>query len=79
MAADGVANSDIGERLGVSRSTVLGWRRDFAEHGVEWVGKVRPGRGPKPTISQEAIEAMAQDTLHPKRHDGSALLQFSRT
>jgi transposase len=64
MAADGVANSVIGERLGVSRSTVLGWRRDFVEHGIEWVGKVRPGRGPKPTIPQEKIEAMVHDTLH---------------
>jgi transposase len=64
LAADGVANSLIGERLGVSRSTVLGWRRDFAEHGIKWVGKVRPGRGPKPTISQERIEKMVHDTLH---------------
>lgn len=71
MAADGVANSVIGERLGVSRSTVLGWRRDFVEHGIEWVGKVRPGRGPKPTISEQRIEAMVHDTLHTKPDDGS--------
>ena len=71
MAADGVANSVIGECLGVSRSTVLGWRRDFVEHGIEWVGKVRPGRGPKPTISQERIEAMVHDTLHSRPDDGS--------
>ena len=71
LAADGVANSVIGERLGVSRSTVLGWRRDFVEHGIEWVGRVRPGRGPKPTISQERIEAMVHDTLHSKPDDGS--------
>jgi len=70
LAADGVANSVIGERLGVSRSTVLGWRRDFASHGVEWVGKVRPGRGPKPTISQERIERMVHDTLHTKPPGG---------
>jgi transposase len=71
MAADGAANSVIAERLGVSRSTVLGWRRDFVEHGLEWVGKVRPGRGPKPTISQERIEAMVHDTLHAQPGDGS--------
>ena len=71
MAADGVANSVIGECLGVSRSTVLGWRRDFVEHGIEWVGKVRPGRGPKPTISQERVEAMVHDTLHSRPDDGS--------
>lgn len=71
MAAEGVANSVIGERVGVSRSTVLAWRRDFLEHGVEWVGRVRPGRGPKPTIPQERIEQMVHDTLHMKPSDGS--------
>jgi transposase len=71
LAADGVANSVIAERLGVSRSTVLGWRRDFVEHGIDWVGKVRPGRGPKPTISQERIEAMVHDTLHSSPPDGA--------
>src|ERR1700676_1437766 len=71
MAADGVANTVIGERLGVSRSTVLGWRRDFVEHGIDWVGKVVPGRGPNPTISQERIEGMIHDTLHSKPDDGS--------
>ena len=71
LAADGVANSVIAERLGVSRSTVLEWRQDFAEHGVTWVGKVRPGRGRKPTISQERIEAMVHDTLHSTPQDGS--------
>jgi len=28
LAADGVANAAIAERLGVSRSTVLAWRKD---------------------------------------------------
>jgi transposase len=55
----------------VSRSTVLGWRKGFAEHGVDWVGKVRPGRGPKPTISQDRIERMVHDTLHTAPPDGS--------
>jgi transposase len=71
LAADGVANSVTAERLGVSRSTVLEWRQDFAEHGLRWVGKVRPGRGRKPTISQERIEAMVHDTLHSTPEDGS--------
>jgi len=71
LAADGVANTVIGQRLGVSRSTVLGWRRDFVEHGVAWVGKVRPGRGPKRSVPQERIEAMVHDTLHTKPPDGA--------
>ena len=72
MAADGVANTEIAECLEVSRSTVLGWRKGFAEHGIDWVGKVRPGRGPKPTISQDRIEKLVHDTLHTSPTDGSA-------
>ena len=64
MAADGVANTTIAERLGVSRSTVLGWRRQFAEDGVEGVGKVRPGRGRKPSIPREKIDQVVHDTQH---------------
>src|SRR6516164_2425540 len=64
LAADGVANSVIADRLGVSRSTVLEWRQHFVEHGVEWVGRVRPGRGRKTVIPQARIEAMVHDTLH---------------
>ncbi len=64
MAADGVANTRIAERLGVSRSTVLSWRRQFAEDGVEGVGKVRPGRGRKPSIPAEKIDQVVHDTQH---------------
>jgi transposase len=71
LAGDGVANSVIAERLEVSRSTVLEWRQHFVEHGVEWVGRVRPGRGRKPTIAQARIEAMVRDTLHARPDDGS--------
>jgi transposase len=62
MAADGVANTEIAERLGVSRSTVLGWRRQFPDDGVDGVGKVRGGRGRKPSISHETIDQMVRDT-----------------
>ena len=71
MAADGVANTVIAERLGVSRSTVLAWRRDFFERGTDWVGKVRPGRGPKPTIPQDRVDAMVHDTLHTTPPEGA--------
>ena len=71
MAAEGFANTEIAECLEVSRSTVLGWRKGFAEHGIDWVGKVRPGRGPKPTIGQDRIEKMVHDTLHTCPPDGS--------
>src|SRR5665213_2176866 len=62
MAADGVANTEIAGRLGVSRSTVLGWRAQFVDDGVAGVGKVRRGRGRKPSISQDTIDQIVKDT-----------------
>jgi len=62
LAADGMANATIAESLGVSRSTVLGWRSRFGVDGVDGVGKVRPGRGRKPTIPQAKIEQVVNDT-----------------
>jgi transposase len=62
MAAEGIANERTAKALGVSRSTVLDWRRQFATDGVNGVGKVRKGRGRKPTITQERIEQVVHDT-----------------
>lgn len=71
MAADGVANMRIAERLGVSRSTVLGWRAQFIEDGVDGVGRVRPGRGRKPTIPQAKIDEVVRDTQHTTPADAT--------
>lgn len=62
LAAEGMANTVIAERLGVSRSTVLGWRVRFTQEGVKGVGKVRPGRGRKPTVPAEKIEEIVRAT-----------------
>jgi transposase len=64
LAADGVANSVIAERVGVGRGTVLAWRARFEADGVERIGKVAKGRGRKPSIPQETIERIVHDTLH---------------
>lgn len=71
MAADGMANTTIAERLGVSRSTVLGWRRQFAEDGVKGVGKVRSGRGRKPSIPKAKIDQVLHDTQHTTPPDAT--------
>ena len=71
MAADGVANSVIAERLDVSRSTVLGWRKQFGEDGVAGVGRVRPGRGAKPSIPSETIERIVNDTQYTTPPDAT--------
>jgi transposase len=64
MAADGVSNTEIAERFGVGRGSVLAWRSRFEADGVERIGKVAKGRGRKRSISQETIERVVHDTLH---------------
>ena len=71
MAADGVANTTIAIELGVSRSTVLQWREHFELDGVEWVGKVREGRGRKPVIDKAVIDKMIDDTRNTTPPDAT--------
>ncbi|MBA2324146.1 MAG: helix-turn-helix domain-containing protein [Pseudonocardiales bacterium] len=42
LAADGVANTAIAARLGVSPSSVRAWRDRFAAQGVTKFGQVAP-------------------------------------
>ncbi|HEX4390499.1 MAG TPA: helix-turn-helix domain-containing protein [Mycobacterium sp.] len=44
LAADGVSHTEIAERVGVSRPTVIGWRSRYERSGM--AGLVdQPGRG----------------------------------
>ena len=71
MAAQGTANERTAKALGVSRSTVLDWREKFATLGVKYVGKVRKGRGRKPTIPQGKVDQIVYDTLHTTPPDAT--------
>jgi transposase len=64
LAAAGEANTRIADRLGVTVVTVRAWRARFAASGLADLGVVRAGRGRKPRISQEQVEAIVQATLH---------------
>ena len=45
LAADGVSNTEIAQRTGVSRPTVIGWRARYEQSGMEGlVDKPRSGR-----------------------------------
>jgi transposase len=45
LAAEGLANTDIAERLGVSRPTVIAWRKRYLRQGVAGLAdRPRPGR-----------------------------------
>ncbi len=62
LAADGVANAQIGQRVGVKAATVRAWRARFAEEGLAKLGKVRSGRGRKSSIPQSKIDQIVELT-----------------
>jgi hypothetical protein len=66
LAAAGEANTRIAERVGVTVVTVRSWRTRFAQTGLADLGVIAAGRGRKPSISAEKVEAIVHATLHEK-------------
>ncbi len=66
LAGDGIANIHIAAEVGVSPTTVKAWRERFSEEGLTAFGGVRPGRGRKPSISQQKVSEIVRLTLHEK-------------
>src|ERR671937_2421793 len=62
LAADGLNNTEIAERLGVHRPMVRKWRGRFAEHRLDGlVDEPRPGR-PR-TVTDAQVEEVIVKTL----------------
>ena len=66
LAAGGIANTRIGAEVGVSPTSVSNWRARFAYEGLGLFGPIRQGRGRKPSIPAEKVEAIVHATLHEK-------------
>jgi transposase len=71
LAADGEANEAIARQCSTTSDTVRRWRGKFEAGGVDAVGSIAPGRGRKPEIAQEVIDAIVDDTLHMVPEDES--------
>ncbi len=71
LAARGVANNQIARECDTSADAVRRWRAKFEAGGVDAVGSIAPGRGRKPEIPQEVIDAVVHDTLHAIPDDES--------
>src|SRR3954453_9633969 len=70
LAADGVRNSEIAERLGTGRPMVTKWRNRFAEQRLDGlVDEARPGR-PR-TVTDEQVEAVIVRTLETTPKDAT--------
>ena len=66
LAASGVANSTIAKTVSVTPTTVRAWRDRFQGEGLAKLGKVRSGRGRKPTIPQSKIDEIVELTRKSK-------------
>jgi transposase len=61
-AAAGRGNKTIAQWHGVSPVTVRSWRRAFESEGLTNWGKVKPGRGRKPIITEEQVAEIVELT-----------------
>ena len=70
LAADGLGNTEIAERLGIGRNMAAKWRARFAGHRLDGLSdEPRPGR-PR-TISDEQVEAVITTTLEQTPKDAT--------
>src|SRR5512132_1187101 len=71
LAAEGVANTEIAERLGVSRPTVIAWRKRYAREGLTAQLADRPRRGRPQTVRRtRRAEILATTLTPPPEHLG---------
>jgi len=71
LAADGLANTEIAERLGCSRTSVSTWRRRFCAEGMQGLEeKPRPGRPRR--FSPGAGRRGQSDGVRAARREGRA-------
>ena len=69
-AAEGLKNTEIAERVGVSRNMAAIWRSRFAEHRLDGLtDEPRPGR-PR-TITDEQVDAVITTTLETTPKDAT--------
>ena len=70
LAAEGLTNTEIAQRLGVSRNMAMMWRARFAEQRLEGLlDEPRPGR-PR-TITDEQVEEVVVRTLETTPKDAT--------
>jgi transposase len=63
-ASEGRPNLQIAKQVGLSRPTVILWRKRFEESGPAALVEIKEGRGRKPSIPAEKVTAIIEDTLH---------------
>src|SRR5215213_4109991 len=65
LAAEGVANTEIAERLEISRPTVIAWRKRYLREGFAHGLADRPRRGRPQTVRRDRRAEILATTLTP--------------
>jgi putative transposase len=70
MAADGLPNSVISQKLGLSQQSVCLWRRRYLEGGIQGLhDELKPGR-PR-SVSDDMVASLVRKTLQTKPKNGT--------
>jgi putative transposase len=70
MAADGISNNTIAERVGLSHQTVCQWRQRYLQRGLAGLhDELRPGR-PR-SVSDEEVAMLVRKTIETKPENGT--------
>jgi transposase len=65
LAAEGMANTEIAQRLGVSRPTVIAWRKRYTREGLSHGLADRHRRGRPQTVRRDRRAEILAATLSP--------------
>ena len=72
MAAEGVPNNQIAEKVGLSPQSICKWRQRYVQQGLSGLhDELRPGR-PR-SVSDEQVAVLIRKTLKTKPKDGTHL------
>jgi len=70
LAADGLSNNTIANKVGLSHQAVCQWRKRYLQQGLEGLNdEMRPGR-PR-SISDEEVAMLVRKTIESKPQDGT--------
>jgi len=66
LAAEGLSNVRVAREAGVSRSTVILWRKRFLQGGHEAIATILPGRGRPVTYTTAQVQRIVEATTQTK-------------
>jgi transposase len=66
LAADGLCNKEIAEKMGIDRETAARWRKRFLGFGIAGLEKDAPRPGRTRSITDRQVKQVVLMTIHQK-------------